>query len=60
MNQYNSMLNQLLQYGLNPQEWQIHPVKNELFEIRKVDDPQFCFKGILKNTIWKKIWLVSI
>lgn len=55
-----SLYNQLLQYGLNPNEWVIETHQEEVLEIYNIEDPEFRFQGQIENSHWKQIWLASI
>ena len=37
--------NDLKKFGLNPSEWIIEHVTDEIYQIAHIDDHQFCFLG---------------
>ena len=55
---------QLLQFGLNPGEWDLEPIQPELWSIRHNDDPEFRFVGKSHDTDlgarWTQISLASL
>ncbi len=59
-NGLRKLYRQLLQFGLDPNEWIIQPVSHRLYEITKIDDPEFRFLGRLKDSNWATIWLASV
>ncbi len=50
----------LKQFGLNPLDWSVQKMKNNIFKIRHKEDSSFILKGYFENKSWKKIWLISI
>lgn len=55
---------QLLQFGLDPREWDLEPLQPELWNIRHNDDPEFRFVGRSRENgdrcAWATIQLVSL
>ena len=51
------LYNELLLFGLNPNEWVIEPSQNQTLELYNIEDPDFRMKGAVQNASWEKIWL---
>ncbi|MFN8791115.1 MAG: hypothetical protein ACK5Y2_06635 [Bdellovibrionales bacterium] len=51
---------QLLQFGLNPHDWVILPHSGPIYEIQKIDDPDFSFLGRIQNFRWSQVWLKNL
>lgn len=55
-----SLYKQLLQFGLNPNEWVIESNQDEILDIYNIEDPEFRFQGHIEKSHWKQIWLASV
>lgn len=54
---------QLSQFGLNPKNWKLIPLGENLFEIQNIEDADYKLLGKLKeadSATWEQIYLLSL